>query len=201
MILAESLASMSGRIMLVPPSELDDASMAALRCHPETRRHISFFPEHYTPEEARERRIARAADTALVDFSIYAVTPEFPAKFVGATGIFHIDESFKACEAGITICPDSFRGGFATEALHRVLTYAFEERKLHRVAFQTSTDNDRMRGWLERAGATLEGTLRDGWADGGGGYTDVSLYSILERDWAQTVKAKLEERINRVVSG
>ncbi|KAJ6557990.1 acyl-CoA N-acyltransferase [Mycena capillaripes] len=202
MILAESLKSMSGRIVLVPPSPSDDAFTAALRCHPETRRYITFFPEHCTPEEARERRISRETDKAIVDFSIYALSPadhESPPKYVGATGIFNIDETFKSCEAGISIWPDAFRGGVATEALHTVLGYTFEERKLHRVTFQTAADNGRMRGWLERFGATLEGTLRDGWADGNGGYIDACLYSILEQEWAQTVKPKMEERINRVL--
>ncbi|KAJ6472647.1 acyl-CoA N-acyltransferase [Mycena vulgaris] len=198
MILSEPLQSASGRTLLVPPSDRDDELMAALRCHPESRRYLPFFPPHFTPAEARDRRIAREADKALVDFCIYAVTDSAP-EFVGSTGIFQINEDFKACEAGIMISPGSFRGGFATDALQRLLTYAFEERGLHRVTFQTSVDNVRMCGWLEWAGATLEGTLRDGWADGAGGYTNVCLYSILEPDWAQSVKAKLEERINRAV--
>ncbi|KAJ7170264.1 acyl-CoA N-acyltransferase [Mycena crocata] len=196
MILDKSLTSKSGRIMLVPPSEADDGHMAALRSHPETRRYISFFPEHFTPEEARARRLDRQPNKELVDFSVYDITAS-PPKFVGSTGIFKIDEAFKACESGITICPDLFRGGYATEALHGVLTHAFEERKIHRVSFQTSTDNSRMRGWFERFGITLEGTLRDGWADGSGGYTNVCLYSVLEQEWAQTVKVKMEEQINR----
>ncbi|KAJ7918479.1 acyl-CoA N-acyltransferase [Mycena leptocephala] len=125
---------------------------------------------------------------------------ESAPKYIGATGIFNIDETFKSCEAGVSISPDSFRGGFATDALHTVLTYAFEERRLHRVVFQTATNNIRMRGWLERYGATLEGILRDGWSDGAGGYTNACLYSILEQEWTQTVKTKMEERINRTTS-
>ncbi|KAJ7468026.1 acyl-CoA N-acyltransferase [Mycena latifolia] len=196
MIPSEPLPTVSGRLLLFPPSERDDEPMAALRCHPETRRYIAFFPAHCTPAEERERRIARTADKTLVDFSIYAVTDSAP-EFVGATGIHHIDEDFKTCEAGIMISPNTFRGGIATDALQRVLTYAFEERGFHRVAFQTDADNVRMCGWLEWAGAKLEGTIRDGWPDGAGGRTDVRLYSILKHEWAQSVKAKLEERINR----
>jgi RimJ/RimL family protein N-acetyltransferase len=200
MILQGSLSSLSGRVLLVPPSESDDPFVAALRCHPETRRYIPFFPEHCAPDEARDRRISREASKEIVDFSIYAVTSESAPKYIGATMIFNIDETFKSCEAGVSISPDSFRGGFATDALHTVLTYAFEERRLHRVVFQTATNNIRMRGWLERYEATLEGILRDGWSDGAGGYTDACLYSILEQEWTQTVKTKMEERINRTTS-
>ncbi|KAJ7468024.1 hypothetical protein FB451DRAFT_1560545 [Mycena latifolia] len=142
--------------------------MAALRCHPETRRYITFFPAHYTPAEARERRIA-----------CHLVTDSAP-EFVGATGIHYIDEDFKTCEAGIIISPDTFCGGLATDALQR-----------------TNADNVRMCGWLEWAGAMLERTIRGGWPDGAGEHTDVHFYSILKHERAQSVKAKLKDRINR----
>ncbi|KAJ7097573.1 acyl-CoA N-acyltransferase [Mycena epipterygia] len=119
----------------------------------------SLFPENYTPQDARDRRIVRAADIATVDFNIYAVTPESPPKFIGTTAIFDIDSGSKSCESGVLVDPEWFRGGVATEAMHRVLPYAFEEFKLHRVAFKTGTHNIRIRSWLEWAGATLEGRL------------------------------------------
>ncbi|KAJ6517534.1 acyl-CoA N-acyltransferase [Mycena vitilis] len=201
MRLDATLTSLSGRVLLVPPTPSDDASMAALRSHPETRRYVPFFPEICTLEDARERRLSREPNAAIVDFSIYAVTPGSSPKFVGSTGIYGIDEVFKSCDAGVGICADSFRCGYATDALHRVLAYAFEERELHRVEFQTTWDNVRMRSWFEQFGATMEGTLRDGWPDGKGGYTDACLYSILDREWTQTVKPKMEERINRTAMG
>ncbi|KAJ7760806.1 acyl-CoA N-acyltransferase [Mycena olivaceomarginata] len=197
MILTESLPSLSGRILLVPPSDADDAPFAALRGHPETRRFIPFAPAHTTPDEARERRLARESNKAVIDFSIYAVTPGSPPKYVGAVGLLNIDEAFRSADSGLTVVPDSFRTGIATDALHAVFQYAFEERKLHRVVLHTGSQNFRMRGWLDRFGATLEGTLRDVWADGEGGYMDGCIYSILEYEWP-TVKAKLEERINQV---
>ncbi|KAJ7204784.1 acyl-CoA N-acyltransferase [Mycena pura] len=201
MILDGALLSMSGHLRLAPPSPADDQFFAALRCHPETQRYIPFLPDQFTPEEARERRAVRAADETLVDFSIYTVASESESstKYVGAIGIFHIDDSYKSCEAGISIWPESFRRGIATDAMHRLLTHVFEERRLNRVVFHTGVNNVRMRGWLERFGAILEGTLRAG-NDGHGGYMDACLYSILEKDWTTTVKAKLEERI-KLMSG
>lgn len=58
-----------------------------------------------------------------------------------------------------------------------------------------------MRGWLERFEAKLEGQLRDGFPDGVGGYMDLCVYSILEKEWAESVKAKMEARINGMVAG
>ncbi|KAJ7204790.1 acyl-CoA N-acyltransferase [Mycena pura] len=196
MTLDGSLLSMSGRLRLMPPSSADDQFFAQLRCHPETRRYMP-FPEHFTLEATRERRVARAADETIIDFSIHTVPSDAQSatKYVGSISIFDIDEGDRSCEAGIAVWPESFRAGIATDAMHRALTHVFEERQLHRVTFQTGVNNAAMCGWLERFGAILEGTLREAWSDGHGGYMDAFLYSILEQDWTNTVKAKLEERI------
>ncbi|KAJ7717638.1 acyl-CoA N-acyltransferase [Mycena maculata] len=198
MILSDPLVSKSGRIALVPPQEGDDAAVAALRSHPETRRYVRFFPSHFSVEEQRARRVTRAADPAILAFTIYALSSGSPPRFVGETSLLHIDDTHKSCEIGIYISPGSFRGGLATDALYTVLAYVFEQRKLHRAEFVTAVDNVGMRGWLDIAGATLEGIKGEGWSDGKGGFTDVCLYSILEGKWVNSIKTGLEGRINRV---
>lgn len=195
-----TLPSRSGRIALVPPKEEDDAAVAALRSHPETRRYLPFFPDRVSTEDARALRLARAGDQTRIPFNIHALTAHSPAKFIGMAGITHINSEFKSCEIGILISPDSFRAGFATEALYTVLAYAFEELHFHRAAFHTGVDNAGMRGWLQKAGATLETIQRGSWSDGLGGYTDTCLYSILEGEWVDTVKERLEERMDRVAA-
>ncbi|KAJ7018370.1 acyl-CoA N-acyltransferase [Mycena alexandri] len=175
MILDGAITSRSGRIALVPPSETNDAATAALREHSETRRYLRYFPEHVSVDDAPDVRT-----------------------FVGTTGIFHVETEYgSSCEVGILISPEYFRGGLATDALYTVLAYVFEERKLNRAEFNTGVDNLGMRRWLEKAGATLEGTQRQKWLDPGVGYTDVCKYSILHEEWIATVKGRLEARIDR----
>ncbi|KAJ7461754.1 acyl-CoA N-acyltransferase [Mycena galericulata] len=199
MILTTTLPSRSGRLALVPPNGQDDAAVAALRSHPEIRRYLPFFPDHLSTENARAHRLERAADKTRISFHIHALTAQsdLPPKFVGTAGISHINAEFRTCEMGILISPDSFRGGIATEALYTVLAYAFEEQHFHRAAFRTGVENVGMRGWLHSAGATLETVQRGAWSDGLGGYVDICVYSILEGDWVDTVKPRLEERIDR----
>ncbi|KAF7352311.1 Ribosomal-protein-alanine acetyltransferase [Mycena venus] len=202
MFLDVALPSKSGRLTLVPPSEEDDAFVSALRCRVETRRYLRYFPEHFSLDDARARRLSRAADQTLVDFHIHALNgpADATSTFVGTTGIFRIDDHGHACEVGILISPEYFRGGLATEALHTVLVYVFEDRKFHRAEFITGVDNLAMRGWLEKAGATLEGTKREAWPDPTtGGSTDVCVYGILQTEWTTTVKGRLEARMNRTV--
>ncbi|KAF8162401.1 acyl-CoA N-acyltransferase [Mycena galopus ATCC 62051] len=195
----DTLPSQFGRIVLVSPREENDSAVVALRSHPETLRHLGFLRGHVsTVEEARAHRIARAADETRVSFHIHLTGGTDSTTFGGTVSLSHIDTQFNSCEVGILVSPAYFRSGLGTDALYTILVYAFETRKFHRVGFVTAVDNVGMRGWLDKAGVVLEGTKRDGWTDGSGGYTDVCLYSILEREWAETVKSRLEVRLNRV---
>ncbi|KAJ7634654.1 acyl-CoA N-acyltransferase [Roridomyces roridus] len=200
MILSLPLPSTSGRLELAPPEEKNDVAVAALRSHPETRRHLPFFPTHLSAEEARVHRLSRVADPTRIDFHILLraePSDSSATKFVGMTSISHIEIDTNSCEIGIIVSPDSFREGIATEALYTVLAYAFDERKFYRAAFLTAADNAGMRGWLDKAGATLETLQRSRWYYSEGKFTETCSYSILEDEWANTVKARLEERMNR----
>ncbi|KAJ6478710.1 acyl-CoA N-acyltransferase [Mycena vitilis] len=194
-----TLPSRSGRIVLVPPQDEHDVAVAALRSHPETRRYLPFLPAHVSVEQARAHRLKRAAEETRISFYIHLSSPlSDNSTFVGNAAISHIDTASRSCHIGIIIDPGFARGGLATDTLHAVLAYVFEERKFHRAVFITAKENIGMRGWLDMAGATLEATQREGWPDGKGGYIDRCVYGILEKEWRNTVKIRLEKRIDRV---
>ncbi|KAJ7180453.1 acyl-CoA N-acyltransferase [Mycena filopes] len=210
MILDAAIASKSGRISLFPPTKPNDTFVAELRQHPETRRYLHYYPERFSADDARTLRLSRANDTTRVDFHIQTGndtgTNELDGApvgiFVGTTTIFHIETKHgSSCEVGILISPAYFRGGLATDALYTLLVYVFEDLKLNRAEFNTGVDNLAMRGWLGKAGATLEGTQRQLWLDPGVGYTDVCKYSVLQEEWRTTVKGRLEAMIERSLVG
>jgi len=185
-------------VKLVPPIASNDEPVSELRSHVEIRRYLRFFPEHMSVEDARSRRGSRANNASLVDFHVHLVKDDGSTEFVGTTGIFNIHAEFNSCEAGILVSPNLHRSGITTEVFYLLLRYTFEDRNIHRVAFQTGTDNVGMRGWLERvAGARLEGIQRECWKDDEN-YCDVAMYSILAGEWQGEVKEKLETRLKAV---
>ncbi|KAK7044817.1 ribosomal-protein-alanine acetyltransferase [Favolaschia claudopus] len=198
------LPSHSGRLVLIRPREEDDPCVAALRSHPNTRRYLPFTPTHVSLEDACAIRLKRAADETRVPFNIHLASfspgSDPASTFVGSVSVTHIDLEFKSCSLGILISPDYVRGGIATDALYTLLSYVFEDRKLHRAQIVTAVDNVGMRGWLDKAGATLEGINRDSFANGSGGYMSMCWYSILEDEWRSTVKPRLEEKIAQATS-
>ncbi|THV02369.1 acyl-CoA N-acyltransferase [Dendrothele bispora CBS 962.96] len=192
------LKSRTGRIVLVRPDESHDELIRQLRTDSVTRKYIRFLPEKLSLDEVKKMREERGVDPATLNLNVFQLDGSGSVgQFVGSTGIFHIDEENSHCEMGILLLPDFHRGGFGTDILFTFLSYAFEERRYHRVAFETGADNVNMRGWLEKvAGAKLEGTRRDHWKDlATGDYSDVLSYSILEQEWKDSVKEKLEKRL------
>lgn len=193
-----TLISITGRVKLVPPEPADDEAVSILRSHPITRRYLQFLPPHISVEEIRARRESRENDPRILDFHVHVINEDGTTKFMGMSGIFNIDESNDSCEAGILIDPNTHRGGLATETLHTLLSWAFEERRFHRVTFETGVDNVGMRGWLEKvAGATLESEKRECWRIGPGKYIDVKGYSVLEREWKVHIKAEIDARVRK----
>ena len=69
--------------------------------------------------------------------------------------------------------------GYATEALKRMLAYAFDELELSVVAAWVRSHNKRSVRVLEKCGFIHEGTLRKHARD----KSDTLCYSMLKEDW------------------
>ncbi|KAE9402494.1 acyl-CoA N-acyltransferase [Gymnopus androsaceus JB14] len=202
---AQILPSRTGHITLMKPVKENDTDVAILRSHPEIRKDLRYYPEIFSPDDARLHRESRAADPTLHNFHIFQIQQPNGDReekatttlFIG-TAILHMNELHRSCEAGLLITPDIQRRGAGTDVLYTLFSYIFEELKLHRVYMKTSSTNVAMKAWLEKvAGARLEMEEREGWLDliDSRGFSDVSGYAILDWEWHGRVKGALESRL------
>ncbi|KAJ3550002.1 hypothetical protein NMY22_g677 [Coprinellus aureogranulatus] len=190
------LYSPSKRVKLTLPIPEYDEEIAALRCAPTTLRYLKFFADKYTTEEARARRELRAKDPSILDLYVFALNDDGEYELAGSTGVFNLDGLQKSCEGGILVAPKFVGKGLTAEIFYTLFKYIFEERGFHRISFETSMENEPMRGWFEKAaGIRQEGVKKEWWSDGRGGWTDVGSYALLDREWEAEVKARLEKRI------
>ncbi|KAH6913926.1 acyl-CoA N-acyltransferase [Coprinopsis sp. MPI-PUGE-AT-0042] len=187
------LYSPDKRYRFATPTSAEDDQVSILRSDPRTLRYLRFMPQTISIPEVAARRESRLADPKIIDFNVF---DEANGKLVGMTGVFDFDEFMSRCEAGIVISPEATGKGLASVMLYTVLKYAFEERGIHRVTFETGEDNAPMRGWLEKvAEARVEATRLSCWRDGQGGWTDVKGYAIVDFEWRDRVKPNLEKRL------
>lgn len=66
---------------------------------------------------------------------------ESPDELIGTIGYWEIVEKHSRAEVGYLLHPDQHAKGYMTEALNAVLSYGFENMKLHRVEAQTNPQN------------------------------------------------------------
>lgn len=94
----------------------------------------------------------------------------------------------RRAELGYWLGHASWGRGLASEAVHRILRWAFVEGDLHRVYAQVIAGNQRSQRVLEKAGMTLEGTRRDHLRKGRR-FVDVDQYGVLRDEWLQRQSA------------
>ena len=87
---------------------------------------------------------------------------EADSQHVGNVWLWNIDTRHQKAELRIVIGDGAFRGrGVGVEAIAAACQYGFEQLGLHRIYAYVLSINPAARHAFERAGFTLEGTLRD----------------------------------------
>jgi RimJ/RimL family protein N-acetyltransferase len=74
-------------------------------------------------------------------------------------------------------------GGMGSELLRAVLHWLFTETDTNRIDLDVYVENERARSAYEKTGFQVEGRLREYHRSADGSYRDMSLMSILRREW------------------
>ncbi|RDI45417.1 GNAT family N-acetyltransferase [Falsibacillus pallidus] len=103
-------------------------------------------------------------------------------RFIGTVGLNALQIHNKRCEVGYEIHPDTWKKGYTSEAVKKVLEYCFEDLMLYRVGAVTFMENEPSFKLLLKLGFQKEGVLR--------GYLyqneishDAFIFSMTNPDW------------------
>jgi len=172
----------SRRLVLRRFADSDTEPFLAYRLDPETRRYQGWG--EYTFDDA-VRFVAglRALhpDTPGRGFQ-FATELKATHEMIGDVYLLTLREKPDQAEIGFTLATGHRGRGYATEAVLRVLEYAFETLGKHRVMASALCDNTRSIALLERIGMKREGRLRQS-ARFEGGWADECRYAMLRREW------------------
>lgn len=155
-----------------------------------------------TSEDAANLRLFRAAEPSYCDYHVHT-SIDGSHVFVGMIGFRNFDAFNRSVEMGILLLPDYHGKGVGTETLYVLLEYLFYQRQMHRVSFETSTENAQMRGWFDKvAGAKLEAIRRECWrsVEDTDYYADVASYCILEQEWKGSVQERLKTKLSKIAT-
>ncbi|MEQ1701835.1 MAG: GNAT family protein [Ilumatobacteraceae bacterium] len=127
-------------------------------------------------------------------------TPVGCTRYLNVTWYAGRDTPAEVEIGGTWLTTDAQRSPINTEAKLLLLTQAFEQWQVFRVAICTDAKNVQSRAAIERLGATFEGILRQHRAATGhlstpGTARDTAAYSILPAEWP-AIRARLRSRLD-----
>ena len=162
------------------PSDL--AAFCGYRSDPRVARYQDW--ESCSEEEGRqllEQQMTLHPDVPGTWFQVAIELAEAGA-LIGDCGLHTLADRPRQAEIGFTVARDHQGKGYATEAVARLLEYAFGTLEKHRVIAVTDARNLPAARVLERVGMRREGHFIENiWFKGGWG--DEYQYAVLEREW------------------
>lgn len=105
-------------------------------------------------------------------------------RVIGMINLHTIAQRSRRAEMGYWIAEDCWHKGYASEAVERVLSFAFERVGLNKICCRTVSDNIASQKLLARMGMTYEGTLREDVLINNE-FSDIKMFSLLFREWEE----------------
>lgn len=177
---------LAGRRVLLRPYRPEDAE-PLWEAVVESREHLAdwvpWAKEYRSRDDAR-LFIARARARWLLreDLSV-GIFDRQDGRFLGGTGLHHIDWALRAFEIGYWIRRSAEGRGYVTEAVQLLTRLAFDTLGANRVQIRMDPGNVRSRNVAERLGYVFEGTLRRSGLDEGGRPADRHVYALVPEDY------------------
>ena len=104
---------------------------------------------------------------------------------IGTATLYQLDRAHRRGEIGFALARRAWGGGYATEAITRLLRHAFEDLDLHRIEADPDPQNIASIRVLERQGFKYEGLLRERYFLNGVAM-DAAWYGLLRREWTRS---------------
>ena len=121
----------------------------------------------------------------------FAVILKEEDRLIGACGLHVSNPDHREAWIGYCFNRHYWGKGYATEAARRLVTFGFDELKLHRIFATCDPQNKGSVRVLEKAGMRREGRLREHkWVKGR--WRDSFLYAILDHKWKTGKANRLE---------
>jgi len=161
------------------PSDYRD--MFEYACRPEVTKYLLWEP-HNSSQRTYDYLAYLQTLYRKGDFYDWAVVTNDEKKMIGTCGFTTLDFNHNAAEVGYVLNPRYWGRGIATEAVSRVLDFAFRELNVRRVEAKYIIGNDASRRVMEKCGMTYEGTRRAAMFIKGS-YRDIGYCSILSEEF------------------
>jgi RimJ/RimL family protein N-acetyltransferase len=172
----------SERLILRRFKDSDLAPFMAYRNDPEVAKYQDW--DSLEEQEARVfiRELRSAQPGVPGEWFQFAIESKQTRDLIGDCALRVDEHEPYRAEIGFTLAPEHQGRGFASEAVSRLLDYAFDALGLHRIVALADSRNAPSVALLERVGMRREGHfLQNTWFKGE--WADDYLYAVLKDEW------------------
>ncbi|MFI7430824.1 GNAT family N-acetyltransferase [Micromonospora sp. NPDC049836] len=171
----------TARLRLRPFGDADADDLFALHRDPHVLRYWDAPP--WREAERAERFIAACRQLAAEGTGArVAVDRAADQTFLGWCGLLRWNPEHRSATLGYCYRQAAWGRGYATEAAHALLRWAFDTLDLNRVQAEADTRNVASARVLEKLGFVREGTLREDCVVNGE-VSDSWVYGLIRREW------------------
>ena len=171
----------TARLRLRPFTDADADSLFALHSSTRVMRYWDSPP--WNERSRSERFIAICRKVADEGSGVrVAIDRASDGAFVGWCALSAWDEVHRSASLGYCLDDAVWGHGYATEAAHALLQWAFDTLDLNRVQAETDTRNVASARVLEKIGFVHEGTLREECIVNGE-VSDTWVFGLIRREW------------------
>ena len=168
----------TSRLLLRP---LTVADTSAVHAYTSDAQVMAYVPPHQMTWQQTQAFVAAQTED---DAQAVAIIRTATQHLIGHL-IFHPWVAPQTYEIGWVIHPDQQRHGYASEAAHALLHYAFTELHAHRVIATCQPENPASYRVMEKIGMRREAHFRQCIARGDGMWWDEYFYALLASEWQE----------------
>ena len=171
-------------IRAAAPEDASEAHAAVTESRTELTPWISWAEQELDLDAVRENLVrARARFMLREDLRFHLFLRDDPQRFVGSTGLHHIDWAVPRLEIGYWLRTRFAGQGYATEAVRGITAFAFRELGAERLEIWCDARNERSAAVARRAGFRQEALLLHNERDPAGELCDSLGFGLLREDW------------------
>lgn len=112
----------------------------------------------------------------------WVITPKETDEIIGTIGFWRLDKTNHRAEIGYLLHNDYWGKGIATEAMHAVLPYGFNELKFHAIEANIDPLNEASKKLLLRTGFVQEAYFRESYYFEGK-FLDSAIFCLLHHEY------------------
>ena len=174
----------TARVVLRPIETSDAAAYFAIFSDPETTLYWSRPPMQQMAEA--EAYVAQVIDAFHTRRAFqWAIAQPGDPTLVGHCALHRVDLDHRRAEVGFVLSRSLWGSGLMSQALARLVAFAFESMQLHRLEADVDPRNARSLVLLARHGFRQEGMLRERyWVNGE--WQDTAMLALLRPEWAMS---------------